>query len=238
MIRCMLSEHPHSRRRWLRFRLSTVLLLVTIAALGVAQYAAMLRTAETQATNQRLSAENAKLRAEAGYLQVDDPNKAAVLRVRNLDELTWQWKVWLPKGKWKLCELTQGIPSQGVPGGSSSVGPKDGGREVSVTVTVRKSPDGKWRTRAELDKSQVGTVLVESHRLIEPMTNPKLANGLSSQSINIAGDKSQESFDPNSPVVLIRLRAHDIAQTSSGNWQSKMDPNNSEGIMVWFERMP
>ncbi len=75
----MPSQLTNPRRRRLRFRLSTVLLLVTIAALGVAQYAAMLRTAETQATNQLLSAENARLRAEAGYLQVDDPNKAAVL---------------------------------------------------------------------------------------------------------------------------------------------------------------
>ncbi|MEX2114764.1 MAG: hypothetical protein WD845_16345 [Pirellulales bacterium] len=230
----MTSDAPKARGRWPRFRLSTVLLLVTIVALGVAQYVAMVRTAETQALNRRLAAENAKLRAEAGQLEIDDPSKVAALRISDLDELTWRWKVYLPKGNWFISYLTQGIPREGVTNGPTA-GSIEGGREVLVSATVRKGADGRWVVRTALDGAKIGSTLKESHRLIAPLINPA---PLSGESTDIAGDKVQESLDPKQPVVLLRLRAHDVVQTASGGWEHKDDPQSSDGIMVWLNRQP
>ena len=214
-----------------------MLLTIVIVALCVAQFAAIRQVREVSAINQRLSAENEKLRAEAGYLQVDDPDKVAVLRVPELDELTWRWKVFLPKGKWSLNCLTQSIPSEGVPNGAS-VGPVDGGREVLMSATVRQGADGKWQFRAKLNTAQIGNPLDESHRLIAPRIHPAIASGFSGQSTDIAGDELQESFDPEQPIVLIRLRAHEVVELPGGGARTKVDPKSSDGIMVWLTRKP
>lgn len=230
-----MNDQRPSRRRWLQIRLSTILLLMAIVALGMAQFAATRRVVELEARNRELTATNSKLRAEAGYLEVDDPSKAIVLRLCEFDELTWRWKVWLPQGKWSISSLTQGIPSQGVPNGPSA-GSKDGGREVLVSATVRKGADGQWQSRASIETLQIGNDLKESHRLIAQVTG---SGSMIAQSIDIAGDKAQISFDPERPVVLIRLRAHETVPKQMGGWQqSKDNPQSSEGIMVWLHRTP
>ncbi len=86
-----------------------MLLLVTIVALGIAQVVRTRRIVRTDARNKELEAINAKLRAEAGYLEITDPSKVAVLRLTNLDEYTWRWKVWLPPGSWWLSTLTLNV---------------------------------------------------------------------------------------------------------------------------------
>ena len=116
-----------SRRRRLRFSLRTILLLVVIIALGVAQIVAMRRVREVTAVNRRLAEENEKLRGEVGYLEVDDRTKVQVVRIPTLDEFTWRWKVYLPPGKWTTTYMVRGIPRKGFPD-AASFGPVDGGQ--------------------------------------------------------------------------------------------------------------
>lgn len=222
-----MTDHTSPRRPWLRYRLSSALLLMTIIALGVAQFVSTRRVAELEASNRELTAVNAKLRAEAGYLEVTDPSKVAALRLTDLDEYTWRWKVWLPPGNWWLNSLSQGIPIQGVPDGSRT-GTIKGDREVMASVTARLGADGKWKYRAMLDSLEIGSDLAESHRLVEPLA-PTQPRGMSPK---IAGDKGQELFDPAQPVVLIRLRVFEARQVN-GQWQSKENPEPCDGIMVW-----
>ena len=224
---------PSTLRR-ARFSLRTLLLVMVIVALAIAQYVVLRRIREVELANRKLFDENVKLRAEAGYLEVDDPRKVAVLRISDLNELTWRWKVWLPTGKWNLSALTQGIPSKDVPDGAS-VGAVDGGHGVLASATVLKGADGQWQFRATLDDAQIGNALDDAHRLVAPLIKPA---PLSGQATDIAGDKVQESFDPKQPVVHIRLRAHQVVQSPSGGWQTKDDAKSSEGIMVWLYRAP
>ncbi len=207
---------------------------MVIIALCVAQFAAIRRGQILEARNKMLAARNAALRAEAGYLQVEDPEKAAVLQLRDLDELTWRWKVWLPAGKWHIRYLTRGIPRQGIPNGATA-GPIAGGREVLVATTVRKGADDRWLFRGNVEGLQIGNDLDESHRLVAPLIKPEPITG---QATDIAGDKVEESFDPQEPIVLIRLRAFDVVQTASGRRETRDDPQSSDGIMVWLYRLP
>ncbi|HVU86643.1 MAG TPA: hypothetical protein VHD36_04945 [Pirellulales bacterium] len=203
-------------------------MIVTIG-LGAGQFVAMRRALDLEHRNRDLEAVNAKLRVEAGYLEVDDPTKPVVLRLRNLDEFTWEWKVWLPPGKWFLSGMTEDIPSQGVPNGPS-VGPIDGGREVLAHATVRKGPDGQWHFRAEVAGSRIGNVVDGSNWLVKEA--PMYA-----QTVHITGDKKQATLDKNQPVVLMRLRAHEIVPGKNGGWESKDDQQkDSDGVMVWLYR--
>jgi hypothetical protein len=203
---------------------------MTIIALAVAQFVSTRRVAELEATNRELTAVNTKLRAEAGYLEVTDPNKVAALRLTDLDEYTWRWKVWLPPGNWWLSWLGQDIPLQGVPNGSST-GTVRGGREVFASATVRKGADGKWNFRAKLDSLENGSDLNESHQLVESLS-PGQPRGMSPK---IAGDNGQQTLDPAQPVVLIRLRVFEASQVN-GQWQAKENPEPCDGIMVWIHK--
>ena len=166
-------------------------------------------------------------------MEIADPSKVAVLRLADLDEYTWRWKVWLPPGNWWLSSLSRDIPAKGVPNGGST-GTIAGGREILASVTIRKGAEGKWQFRAVLDSMQNGNDLADTHRLVEPLA-PAQPRGASAV---IAGDKAQQSFDPAQPVVLIRLRAHDHQQLADGRWRTTESPNPCEGIMVWIHRKP
>ena len=104
-----------------------------------------------------------------------------------------------------------------------------------VTATVRKGVDGTWHCRASVDQSQLGSSLDESHRLIAPIVGPHHESATTPE---IAGDKLQQTFDPKEPVVLVRLRAHEIEHLPGGGWKSKENPAGSDGIMLWFTRVP
>lgn len=219
--------HVSTVRGWFQIRLSTILLLVVIVCLGFGQIVTMRRALDLENRNRDLETINQKLRAEAGYLEVDDPTKPVVLRLRNLDERTWEWKVWLPAGKWYLSGLTQGIPSKGVPNGPS-IGPIDGDREVLAYVTVRKEPDGRWYFRADVAGTQIGNEVADSNWFVKQAP-------MYSRSVDIAGIGGQATFASNEPIVLMRLRANEILPTQNGGWEGKDDPQkDSDGVMVWL----
>src|SRR5437764_525877 len=91
-----------------RFSLKTLFLAVLFVAMGLALFVTMRELLA-------LRRENSLLRAEAGHLTVEDPQKAAVPSIRTLDELTWRWKVHLPPGQWFLHSVTRNIPDKGLP---------------------------------------------------------------------------------------------------------------------------
>ena len=218
-------------RRQLQFRLSTILLLIVIIGLGAGQIVTMRRALDLENRNRDLEAINQKLRAEAGYLEVSDPANPVVL-LRNLDERTWEWKVWLPAGKWYLSGMTQDIPSKDVPKGPS-VGPIDGDREVLAYATVRKGDDGQWHFKAGMAGMEIGNVVDESNWLIRQL--PKHA-----ESVDIRGDKGQVSFGKKQPVLLMRLRGSRNRANSKRRLGIKGRPSKeqrwSHGLVVPMTR--
>ncbi|HEY1598333.1 MAG TPA: hypothetical protein VGG64_01935 [Pirellulales bacterium] len=218
--------------RWFQFRLRTILLVMLIIGLAVAHFRATRLALELESRNRELESINSKLRAEAGYLEIDDPSKAVVLRLQNLEENTWQWKVWLPSGRWMLGCMTEGIPRQGVPD-AGSCGPLDGGREVPANVTLRKDSDGKWNFRFGVDGTAIGNAVNESNWLIKKVDGASLYRPCTTE---IAGDKTQAVLEPSQPVVLMRLQAHEVIATPNGGWEGRENVDNSDGIMVWLNR--
>ena len=178
--------------------------------------------------NRAPSVENERLRAEAGYLNIDDPAKVAALLQKNANDLSWSWKVWLPEGSWRLQSRMFGIPAAGVADAMDTRG-MEGGREVHVAVTIyKKGIDAQWQFLSSLDGSQLARALPDTHQLVAPAP-------LVRRTIEIAGSGDRETADADQPLVLLRIRAHAIEQKTFGE-QSKEGSLSSDGVMVWIVR--
>ena len=221
-----MSNVPSSPRR-ARFSLHTLLLVMAIVALAMAQFVALRRIREVEARNQELFNENVKLRVEAGYLKVEDRRKMAVLRLRELDELTWRWKVFLPKGIWVIHSETSKIPQTGLtkPTKYDAFG---GNQEISLAASVRKGADGRWEFVTDFGGLGRRRDLAKSHALVAPRRT--------GNEESVSGSGKQETLDPDKPIVLLRLRPKKRVESSPGSWTGKETPEPTDGILIWIER--
>jgi len=217
-------------RRRLRFGLRTILLLVVIIALAVAQITAIRRVQQVTAINLRLAQENKKLRVEAGYLEVEDPSKVAVLQLPQLDELTWRWKVYLPNGRWLAKHRLREIPVKG--GGTirdSGSAALDGGREVLVAASVRRGANGEWQFIMQVGESSSRNSLGDNHGLVP-------AAGHSGRHSSSPGRGKVATFEPTETIELLRLRTDDVVETSPSSSTTKETKEPTDGILIWLER--
>ncbi len=217
----------HAPPRRVRFSLRTILLVVVIVALVVAQVTTMWRERLTAAQNEALAAENARLRVETGFLNVEDPNKIIVLQIPSLDENTWRWKVYLPKGNWTLDHQLNDIPKVGLTRTSGSMG-LVGPRQVLVAASVRKGASGQWQFVIQSDNSSSRSGLKDDHRLV--------AGEYRGHSSSSAGIGKQQMFDGDRPVELLRLRTNERIEAGPGSWTRKESLDPVDGILIWIER--
>ncbi|MGD9720342.1 MAG: hypothetical protein AB7O59_07080 [Pirellulales bacterium] len=213
--------------RRFRFRLGTAFLLVVIVALGVAQVSSTLRVRQFETRNRFLETENAKLRIEAGYLEVVDPSKVAVLQLRDLDELSWRWKVYLPKGRWTMHATTHDVPLSGVTQATNraSVG---GGQVLNVAASVRKGADGSWQLYTRFEGAEGRSSLGEKHRLVAGEHR-----GFTTQA---AGNGDVQVFDPRKRIELLRVRTQEPVANGPGSWTSVDSKEPVDGILIWIDR--
>jgi hypothetical protein len=219
-----MNDISEPRRYPSRFSLRTLFVVVLIVALGVALFLATRELLD-------LRGENARLRAEAGYLTAEDPDKVAVRLIHTLDDFTWRWKTHLPKGRWILHSATRNIPQIGFPNAADSSHATSYGSVATTAIdspieaSVRKSAGGQWQVVTEF-RGGVRWPLDPTHALTVP----------SSTSSEVAGGGREETFDPNKPIVLLRVRA---ASTTPGvpSQNTRTIPTTPcDGLMLWLER--
>lgn len=218
-----MSDFTVSHRRF-RFSVRTILLAIVFVALCVAQFVTMQRNRELTAVNLELTQENASLRAEAGYLEIEDPNKVAVLQMRELDELTWRWKVHLPKGNWLLRSAIRDIPSAGLPQYDASH-TLSGPGKFDIAASVRKGASGDWQFVVQCDNGNSRTGLGD-HGLV--------TGNHRSHSWSSAGRGREQTFDVDRPVELMRLRMNESVKSPSGGSISKTVTEPTDGILLWL----
>ena len=162
----------------------------------------MRRDLDLENRNRDLEPINQKLRAEAGYLEVNDPANPVVLRLPPQSLRTHLGMESVAAGR-KLVPEWYDAGRPAVPKGPSA-GPIDGEREVLAYATVRKGR--RWLALYDGNCwDGIGNVVDENNWLIRQ--SPKHA-----ESVDIAGDKGQQaSFDQKQPVVLMRLRSRNRA---------------------------
>ncbi len=196
-----------------RFSLRTLLLLTTIAALGVAVW-------KLGSEVVPMRAEVRRLRVEVGDLVVEDESKLYAIQAHTDSELTWKWRMWIPPGKSYRIRCVDGpVPKDGFTEGGGTIYLHSSG-EFWVAYRIRRNPrDGKWYSSLSHAEGGVGKDLQE---WVEWRSISTETSGVGHMSV---------ACDPDSPQVLIRHRVKKIGE-----------PNGFEeptsGFMIWIEPTP
>lgn len=194
----------------LRFSLQTALLLTTIVALAIVVVMQWRDVVPLRAVVHRL-------RDEVGELSVDDPTKLCAIQVDTRDELTWKWRVWIPKGRvYRLREHGGEVPKEGFPQNGGTVWLRKPGENVVVYRIVRDPRDGTWHGEMKAGSGGAGG---NTQPWVERPRRTSTADGVGT---------STQSFEPDQRVELMRYR---VSQAES----SRQIEDPAAGFMIWLE---
>jgi hypothetical protein len=128
------------RRLVPRISLLSFLLLSTLICVSVSHYRLM---QENKALKQR----NDDLRREIGYLVIDDRNKIYVRQLESFEELTWRFRIYLPKKTGYALHIRASNTSWN----SMGLNPRES--EFPLTVALRRQASGEWRLNWTIPQS-------------------------------------------------------------------------------------
>ena len=172
----------------------------------------------------KLRQENAQMRKELGRLVVTDPNKINIVAVPVYEDMLWRWRIYVPPGRsLYICGSTHAIPQTGLPANFGATTLAEG--EYLLTAAIRRDRNGKWQlTLARKGGSaSFGFGDDDSAWLVD-------SPGWESTQ---AGTSSTELFDPDEPIVLLRLRA---AEKTPGGGSTISQNVTEKGVMLWIKK--
>jgi len=230
----------------LRFRprisLLTALLLTAIVALAIV-------VAQLWHKVDPLQSEVRRLRAEVGYLSIDDPTKAYGIAVASSEENTWRWRIHLPPGtKYVLHEWSGHLPNRwpergGIAAIEKAHGEKQGtassGDSLTgeISVEVRFDYDeGKWLSRTIVrrrndEAAQVSTI---KSQVYQP-SGDWLSDRRGRTMFSSLKDRQQKEFAPNDSILLLHLQRQVIKNLPNNVYTSTSPKGNADGVMIWLE---
>ena len=209
------------------------MLITAIVLVGVSAWRSARKLEETQqalriANKQQAELEES-LRKQTGEIKVTDPKLVHVRELGSLDEYTWRYRVFLPKGRYNLVTTTQQIKSKGFESGgmtSQSVRSSDD-TQLTITVSIRKGADGEWQVVLERDNSTARMALGPNHAFNQPQR---------SMSWSGAG-KEIQTTDLKSPLSLLRIQMSRVRHENGSTTSTSPEPDEAvDGVHVWLER--
>lgn len=236
---------PEPRR--LRFSLATLLLVTTIAAMGITITLLMREIGP-------LRAEVKKLREETGKLWIEDEAKIHAIQVPSEEEgaeRAYKFRIALPPGrKYKFCYSSTNIPATGLPDSSTKdhiLEPREWTVKVAFQPeldqnTGNRLPSATFRLEygTQAEQHVPGGVIyvgVEQQQ-IDWLTNKETGGAMFTvDSI----PESTISYAITEPVVLYRARAAKIsvlgrrADGKPGAYTKNPIPEPCDGFMLWLE---
>jgi hypothetical protein len=225
--------------RWprLRFSLATLVLLATIVCLAVALWSTSRRFREATLQVEVLQEEVQKYREEMGYLTISDPSKVHAIGVPALGRLKWQWRVYLPENRaFRVHAVTGGVPKEGVPAPpgtrSGSTSTMRSG-ELLIYAEVQKDRNGQWVLHVEEGGMSAGSATIGIHQ-----THQRWLEHFSGWIEQVRPGQTQ-AFEPGEPIVLLRLRVHEIGEkTDHGRTSGHPPEEPCDGLMIWIDQTP
>jgi hypothetical protein len=177
----------------------------------------------TASENRRLRRANEELQTELGLLVVGDPNKLHAIAVETHEELTWRWRLHVPKGRTFLVGVsTHEIPGSGLAANFGSFGLPEG--DFTVTAAIRRDHLDKWRLNFTMPSGSISTT-VPDERSKWIVDSP----GASSEQAGSGG--TPKVVDAGEPMVLLRRR---LAQQLA-NGSTRIGRESCDGVMIWIE---
>lgn len=205
----------------LRFRprlsLLTALLLTTIAGMAIV-IVQLCREVGPLRTEVR------QLRAELGRLWIEDESKIHAIQVRQDEELTWRWRVWIPQGEDIWLHLQWGdVPKTGVPS-QYTAGNLHPGEQWIVLKARRNPKDNTWMYRLETPTSSETCSLRDDQHGFDWKRSTWTGEGVRN---------STAVFDD--AIKRIILQRHRVGQFSSSRDLGKVQ-GPTPGFIIWLER--
>ena len=228
-------------KRGPRFSLLGLLLLMTIAAMGVGLW--------------RLYSELAPLRQEVeqyrnvlGIIRVEEPTKIHALRLPTASDEPRKYRVYLPAGRSYFWHYSQSaIPKDAIPTSKGSGRLAPGEYIFSVQfkrdideLTREPQPRGTFRIEIEAQGGQAdgGSIFVGVSEQKQDWIVNRETGGMA-YGWQEPG-RTVELSDPEAPYVLYRARAHEIvvnrrnAEGKPSSWGFKHFDDPCEGFMLWI----
>jgi hypothetical protein len=211
----------------IRFSLKTLFVVLLIGTLAGSHMFTSYRLKQTHD-------ENVKLRTELGYLTIEDPSKVHVVGLATHEDLTWQWRVYVPEGaRVVLKTATDHVPEYGLPEDWHMASECPPG-EYLLTAAVRRDREGNWQL-----KVAGGGIRLRSN-IPEPMT--KWLDDRAATKFWTAGGGGTETKEDGKPLRLLRLlsQAHLPPGVSPTNDLNDEGPRGKvsrigDGLMIWID---
>lgn len=216
-----------------RFRFSLVNILLVMTVVGMA-LVIFLQQQDLQGLHQVLG--------DSGYLTVQDETKFQSVFVPTFDELTWRWRLWLPRGKqYQVAAVCNQVPSSGYPehpelevmrwGKGFALGPRIGispGEHLLTVALRRDTLDGREKIHFDIIADD-GTSHFTGSQTLERNIGQWPFSGDHSVSMGSPDLLSKQSIKGEARFLLMRFR------TATGRITSGIDEPPSDGLMLWIE---
>ncbi len=196
--------------RWRpRFSLGLLLYGLSLISIGLALY-----LSRTELHAKRREAE--KLRVLCGYLTIKDPNKPQIISIKNTDDHTYTWRVYLPKNQtWELLLATDGIPLLGDVTGKihrQILTPQE--PVFLLQIQFERQADGPFVVVTKYPGSKTVTpVSPECAAWLDPKTSRR-----SSTSSSLAGGRPEPLLtDKSNELMRMRVTTGDGMATTNNN---------------------
>jgi hypothetical protein len=165
------------------------------------------------------------LRAELGYLTIEDRHKVHLLELPTRGDREWKFRAYLPPGrKWRLCSSNGQIPAQGFDGvhhGWATL--KEGEQTIEAFVHAPEGGEPVFVVRSPTGTSRGGISKEDYQRL----TN----GGASWSSVG----KSLQVKSPDEELRLLRYRTNREEIAADGSKSSRSTDEPTFGFLVWIE---
>ena len=211
-----------------RLSLASILLLTTIVALAVSHVITSQKLVRVQ---NEMNALLVDLRPFGS--QTDDRMFARILPTQS-PQMLWRWKIQLPKkGRYRLRSLIGDVPATGYPAEGGATDPVfhkdflllDGGSPSLLSVQISNyNKSGKWEILAKTPDRQLCLPIVNMTPWLVQRTGYTIAEGMD--------EMKTQSADVGQPLQLIRMR-----KAASVSGAVSPDPNPTDGILLWIERI-
>jgi hypothetical protein len=215
-----------------RFSLASLLLFAAVVALGTAL---LVTTSQLKAARVELS----KLRNDIRTLDPSAPDKMRAIEIPSFGRNQWRWRIDLPDSdnfvlRWAYNDIPidRSLPGQVDPkyNHPKFVAPKLPNDEFILTIGAINE-ENTWMLGVKTESaSSMGGIDFATEMSANDSTWLSRRGGNSVH--NLAGTKETAVNPVDSPFVLLRYRKG--LSPSSG--VTAMDPNPTDGILVWIER--
>ncbi len=222
------NDKPHAsrRNRWTSFSLLTILLLLTIAALGISHVRMMWQLDANNEAMAAMEAELTELRKETGYLEITDEKLVHVVAAPTHEDLVWRWKVFVPKD---LVMQSHSKVAQSTGGSMSSTSRLNEGENL-IELAIYRGPEGEWKQK--ITRISGPSTSSSSSKLPEEFM--KWMGNSSTSSSGLLRAEGTKTFQPDETITLLKLTAHSRTQADPKTGEPGKESEESTEVSAWL----